>query len=100
MKKRRDIDDYLAKKKARVAAAEEAAELATLIEDAKTFPDAKLIETMVETMDRAIGNNNSGLFRVAGILMDEIDRRGLTNVKIRNYRDLLRMAVTEAEQRH
>ena len=75
-------------------------EIATLIEGAKTFPDALLIEMCIETMDRAIEINNSGLFKVAGILMDEIDRRGLTNVKIRNYRDLLRMAVTEAEQRH
>ena len=78
---------------------EEEESVAILIAGARTFPDTMLINMMIENVDRAIAINNSGLFKVAGILMDEMDRRGLSNTMLRSYRELIRTAVAEAESR-
>ena len=73
--------------------------VAILIEGAKTFPDNMLVEMFIENLERALKLNNSGLFKVAGILMDELDRRGFSNAEFRSFRELLRIGVAEAESR-
>ena len=74
-------------------------DVAILIEGAKTFPDNMLFSMFIENVDRALAINNSGLFKVAGILADEIERRGLGNARLREYRELMRLAVTKADQK-
>jgi hypothetical protein len=60
-----------------------------IIDGARTMPDRILIQEFVDMVDRAIDINNSGLFKVAGLLMDEF----------RAFRNLIKRAVAEAEAR-